>query len=390
MDFGLSDGQRLLQHSARDFFATECPPALVRDATNDPHAFPRVLYQKLARLGWLAVLIPEEFGGTGGSMLDAALLFEEAGRAALPGPLLAASLLAPLAVRQAGTRSQKASWLPRLATGESLATVAVLEEHERYDDAGIRTRARRVEGGYELSGIKMFVPDADVANTIIVAANLPVAAAVAPRKSSRRSAPAGRVSLFLVDRNTPGVSIRRLDMIDRTRRMYEVRLRRATVPTRSRLGAEGAGWPVIERLFDAGAIALAADSLGGAERALEMSIAYAREREQFGRPIGSFQAIKHMAAEMVSEIEPARSLVWYAAYAFDAQPSRAARAVSLAKARLSDVYSRTTNRAVQIHGGIGFTWEHDLHWWFKRATWNAAAFGDPTYHRERLATLDEF
>lgn len=384
MDFGLSDGQRLLQHSARDFFATECPPALVRDAANDPYAFPRVLYQKLARLGWLAVLIPEEFGGTGGTMLDAALLFEEAGRAALPGPLLAASLLGPLAVRHAGSRSQKATWLPRLATGEALATVAVLEEHERYDAAGIRTRARRVQGGYELSGVKMFVPDADVADAIVVAA------ALAPRKSSRRAAPAGRVSLFLVDRNTPGVSIRRLDMIDRTRRTYEVRLRGAAVPARSRLGAEGAGWPVIARLFDAGAIALAADSLGGAERALEMSVTYAREREQFGRPIGSFQAIKHMAAEMVSEIEPARSLVWYAAHAFDAQPRLAARAVSLAKARLGDVYSRTTNRAVQIHGGIGFTWEHDLHWWFKRAKWNEVAFGDPTYHRERLATLDGF
>jgi alkylation response protein AidB-like acyl-CoA dehydrogenase len=384
MDFGLSDGQRLLQHSARDFFATECPPALVRDATDDRHAFPRVLYQKLARLGWLAVLIPEEFGGTGGSMLDAALLFEEAGRVALPGPLLAAALLAPLAVRHAGSRSQKATWLPRLATGETLATVAVLEEHERYDAAGIRTRARRVQGGYELSGVKMFVPDADAANTIIVAATL------ASRTSSRRSGPAARVSLFLVDRDTPGVSIRPLHMIDRTRRMYEVRLRNATVPARGRLGAEGAGWPVIERLLDAAAIALAADSLGGAERALEMSVAYAREREQFGRPIGSFQAIKHMAAEMVSEIEPARSLVWYAAYAFDAQPRHAARATSLAKARLGDVFSRTTNRAVQIHGGIGFTWEHDLHWWFKRAKWNEVAFGDPTYHRERLAALDDF
>ena len=384
MDFGLSDGQRLLQHSARDFFATECPPALVRDAANDPHAFPRVLYQKLARLGWLAVLVPEAFGGTGGTMLDAALLFEEAGRAALPGPLLAAALLAPLAVRHAGSRSQKATWLPRLATGEILATVAVLEEHERYDAAGIRTRARRVQGGYELSGVKMFVPDASAANTLIVAASL------ASRTSSRRSGPATRVSLFLVDRDTPGVSIRPLDTIDRTRRMYEVRLHRATVPSRNRLGAEGTGWPVIERLLDAGAIALAADSLGGAERALEMSVAYAREREQFGRPIGSFQAIKHMAAEMVSEIEPARSLVWYAAYAFDAQPGHAARAASLAKARLGDVYSRTTNRAVQIHGGIGFTWEHDLHWWFKRAKWNEVAFGDPTYHRERLAALDEF
>jgi alkylation response protein AidB-like acyl-CoA dehydrogenase len=386
MNFGLSDGQRILQQAARDFFATECPPALVRQATGDRQAYPRVLYQKLARLGWLGVLVPEAFGGTGGSMLDAALLFEEAGRAALPGPLLAATLLAPLALRQAGSRSQKALWLPRLAAGDALGTLAVTEDDERYDAVGIRARARRVPGGYEISGVKMFVPDADAADVIIVAAR------AAPRTTTRgrRPRPADGPTLFLVDRHAPGVAIRPLETIDRTRRVYEVRLRDVRVPVGCRLGAEGAAWRVIGPLLDASAVAFAADSLGGADRALEMSIAYARTREQFGRPIGSFQAIKHMAAEMVSEIEPARSLVWYAAYAFDEKQRERSRAASLAKARLGDVYSRTTNRAVQIHGGIGFTWDHDLHWWFKRAKWNEVAFGDPTFHRERLATLDAF
>ena len=163
--------------------------------------------------------------------------------------------------------------------------------------------------------------------------------------------------------------------------------RNVDVPASARLADHSRGWPLLARIVNAAAIYLAADSLGGAQRVLDMSVEYAKVREQFGRAIGSFQAVKHILAEMVSEIEPARSLVWYAAYAYDAEPRAAARAAAMAKARLSDVYSRSANRAVQIHGGIGFTWEHDMHLWFKRAKWNETAFGDATFHRERLAQL---
>ena len=198
------------------------------------------------------------------------------------------------------------------------------------------------------------------------------------------------MTLFLLPRDTPGVTIKPLPSIDLTRRPMEVRFEDVELPAAAVLGAEHKGWKTLARLFDAAAVALAADSLGGAERALELAVDYAKVREQFGRAIGSFQAVKHIAAEMVSEIEPARSLLWYAAYACDSVPRDAARAASMAKACLSDVYSHTTNRAVQIHGGIGFTWEHDLHFWFKRAKWNEFAFGDATYHRERLAQLAKF
>jgi alkylation response protein AidB-like acyl-CoA dehydrogenase len=198
------------------------------------------------------------------------------------------------------------------------------------------------------------------------------------------------VTLFLVPRDTPGVSVRPLQSIDLTRRPMEVELDDVELPASAVLGRAGAGWKTLARVYDGAAVALAADSLGGAERALELAVDYAKVREQFGRPIGSFQAVKHMAAEMVSEIEPARSLVWYAAYAYDALPREAPRAAAMAKACLSDVYARTANRAVQIHGGIGFTWEHDLHFWFKRAKWNELAFGDATYHRERIAQLARF
>jgi alkylation response protein AidB-like acyl-CoA dehydrogenase len=198
------------------------------------------------------------------------------------------------------------------------------------------------------------------------------------------------VSLFLVETGAPGVRVRPAETIDLTRRVGEVHLRDVAVERSALLGREGAGWPLLARLLDLGALGIAADSLGGAARALEMAVEYSKVRQQFGRPIGSFQALKHMAAEMVSEVEPSRSLVWYAAYVFDHRPREAARAAAMAKARLGDTYSRTVNRAVQMHGGIGFTWEHDLHLWFKRARWNEVAFGDPEYQRERVAAIDRY
>ena len=196
--------------------------------------------------------------------------------------------------------------------------------------------------------------------------------------------------MVLVERETAGLTITPLEIFDLTRRVYEVEFKNVAVPKTALVGGEGQGWKILARLLDAACVALAADSLGGAQKALDMAVEYAKVRTQFNRPIASFQALKHMAAEMASEIEPARALVWYAAYAFDTRPREASRAAALAKVRLSEVYSRTTNRAVQMHGGIGFTWEHDLHFWFKRAKWNEVAFGDASFHRERLAQLEGF
>jgi alkylation response protein AidB-like acyl-CoA dehydrogenase len=223
----------------------------------------------------------------------------------------------------------------------------------------------------------MFVTDAHVADVMVAAF---------------RTAAGGEegVTLFLVPRDTPGVVVRPLHSIDQTRRPAEVRFDAVELPASSVLGRAGAGWRTLARVCDGAAVVLAADCLGGAERMLELAVEYAKVRKQFDRPIGSFQAVKHMAAEMVADIEPARSLVWYAAYAFDALPREAPRAAAMAKACLGEVYARTANRSVQIHGGIGFTWEHDLHFWFKRAKWNELAFGDATYHRERLAHLAKF
>lgn len=377
MDFGLSEEQELLQRSAREFLARECPTTFVRALSKDKDGFSRELHRKMAEQGWTGLLIPQGYGGLGLSMLDMALLLEEMGRAVVPGPFMFSSVLVTLALIQGGSAAQKKAWLPRLAAGEIVGTLALLEAPDRLDAAGITLRAKKNRTGYTLNGVKLFVPFAAAADVLLVAA----------RTGGRGEE---GISVFLVERDAPGLTCIPLEIFDLTRRVYEVAWNHVTVPSTALVGGEGQGWKLLSRLIDAACVALAADSLGGAQKALEIAVEYTKVRTQFNRPIASFQALKHMAAEMVSDIEPARSLVWYAAYAFGALPREASRAASMAKARLSDVYARTTNRAVQMHGGIGFTWEHDIHLWFKRAKWNEFAFGDATYHRERLARLDRF
>lgn len=377
MDFGLSEEQEMLQQSAREFLTQECPPTFVREMYKDQDGFSRELHRKMAEQGWTGLLIPEAHNGLGLKMLDMAVLLEEMGRAAVPGPFLFSSVLFALGVTLGGSAGQKKLWLPRIVSGEATGVLAFLEEDDRLDAAGVMLKAKKSRDEYVLSGVKMFVPFAAVADVLLVAA----------RTSGRDEA---GVSLFLVDRESPGIILNPLNIFDQTRRVYAVEFKNVAAPKTALVGEEGGGWKILARLLDAACVALAADSLGGAQKALEMAVEYTKVRTQFNRPIASFQALKHMAAEVVSEIEPARSLVWYAAHVFDARPREASRAASLAKARLSDVYAHATNQAVQMHGGIGFTWEHDMHFWFKRAKWNEFAFGDATYHRERIAQLEGF
>jgi alkylation response protein AidB-like acyl-CoA dehydrogenase len=377
MDFGLSEEQEMLQRSAREFLTQECPPTFVREMYKSEDGFSRELHRKMVEQGWTGLLVPETYNGSGLGLLDMALLLEEMGRAVVPGPFLFSSVLFTLALKQGGSTAQKKAWLPRLAAGEAIGTLAFLEADDRLDARGVTLKAKKSRDSYTLSGTKMFVPFAAVADALLVVA----------RTSGRAEE---GISLLLVERETPGLTIKPLEIFDLTRRVYEVECRNVVVPKTGVVGDEGQGWKILSRLMDAACVALAADSLGGAQKALEMAVEYTKVRTQFNRPIASFQALKHMAAEMASEIEPARALVWYAAHAFDTRPREASRAAALAKARLSDVYSHTTNRAVQMHGGIGFTWEHDMHFWFKRAKWNEFAFGDATFHRERLAQLEGF
>jgi len=374
IDFGLSDEQEALQRSAREFLARECPPALVRETATSDDGVPRDLYRKMAELGWMGLIVPEKENGLGLGALELALVLEELGRVAAPGPFLATQLVIAALVR-AGTAAQRGAWLPRLLAGEAFGSLAHLEETDRHEPGGIQARAKKTRDGYVLSGTKLFVPEAQAADLFLVAAR------------TKAGSAAGGVSLFLVERGARGLRVKPQQHVDVTRRFGELVLKDVAVPRAALLGTEGQGWPVLARLLDLAAIGIAADSLGGAQRAIEMAVDYSKVREQFGRKIGSFQALKHIAAEMVADVEPSRSLVWYAAYAWDHRPREAARAAAMAKARLGEVYSRTARRSVEMHGGIGFTWEFDLQLWFKRAHTNEIAFGDPAFHRERVAQL---
>ena len=377
MDFGLSEEQQTLQRTARVLLAAECPPQLVRDVAESEDGVPRALYRTLADLGWFSMLVPEHAGGLGLETLDLALIMEELGRVAAPGPFLSTQLVIAALLR-GGSARQRRTWLRRFMDGTAFGA---LVHHESAGGAAPRDnapRARRTRTGYTLDGTVQLVLDAAAADVLLVAAR--------PRAARR---PPG-ISLFLVEADAPGVRIRRHRGLDLSRRLADVQLRDVAVPAEARLGRDGEASALLERLLDLAAVGVAADSLGGAQQTLDMAVEYAKVREQFGRSIGSFQAIKHIAAEMVADVEPARSLVWYAAYVQDHGPRERRRLASMAKASLSDVYSRTARRSVEIHGGIGFTWEFDLHLWFKRAHLSESLFGDAAHHRERIAQLDRY
>jgi alkylation response protein AidB-like acyl-CoA dehydrogenase len=380
LDFALSPEQEHLRDAARELLARECPSDRVRKIMASESGHDPELQRVFAEAGWLGILVPEAFGGAGLALLDAALLLGELGRALAPGPFLASSVAAVLALREAGSPDQRRDWLPRIARGEALASFAFAEAPEaRFDGAGVTARAARRRGGFRLDGTKLFVEYAGIADLILVAA-----------RTGRGGGDLAGIELFAVPRGTRGVRVIDLVGVDETRRPCELRLRGVELPASARLPGRGGAARssrALRRVLDACAVALAADCLGGAERALERAVAYVKVREQFGRPVGSFQAVQHMAAEAAARIEPARALVWWAAWAFDARPREASLAASMAKACCSDLYRFVARSAVEMHGGIGFTWENDMHLHLKRALANASAFGDADHHRDRVAEL---
>lgn len=374
IEFGLTDDQEALQRSAREFLAAECPPARVRDVAKDGDGVPRDLYKQMADLGWMSLLVPEKLGGLGLGALELALVSEEIGRVAAPGPFLSTQLVIAALVA-GGTKAQQQSLLPRLMSGDAFATLAYLEDSDSDEPDGVQCAAKKTKDGWTLNGAKSFVLEAPGADVWLVAART---------KAGKNGA---GVSLFLVERGQKGATLAPIESLDLTHRFAELRLKNVAMPKTALVGSEHQGWALLSRLLDLACVGIAADSVGGAAKTLQMAVEYAHVREQFGRKIGSFQAVKHIAAEMAADVEPSRSLVWYAAWAWDHRPKEAARMAAMAKASLGDIYSRTARRSVEIHGGIGFTWEFDLQLWFKRAHVAETLFGDPTFHRERVAVL---
>jgi len=349
MRFELTDDQQAIQQTAREFLARRYPPEEVRRlATEDERGFTDEQWGAIAELGWPALVVPEDDGGLGLGVVELAVLQEQLGYALAPTPLLS-TVAAALAIAAAGSAEQRAEWLPALAEGERRGTVAAIPARLELD-------------GGAITGTLDAVPDAASADLLVV--------------------PTGHEALAVVDLRGDGVRVEPVAGLDQTRRVATVALDRAPA-----IALEGGDGAALARARDVIAVAVAAESVGVAQRAMEMAVAHARDRKQFGRPIGVFQAVSHPCAQMLLETEGARSAVLFAAWALDHSPEEAPLAAAMAKAYASDAGWRVPAAALQVLGGIGFTWEHDLHFWLKRGRANAATAGDARAHRARVADL---
>ena len=372
MDFSLSEEQEMLKKMARDFLTTECPASLVREMAKDKVGHPQELWRKMAELGWVGLIIPEKYGGTGGSFLDLAILLEETGRACLPGPFFSTAVLGNYCLLLAGNESQKGKLLPQVAKGDCLLTLALTEPSAKYTPEAISVTATPAKGEYILKGTKLFVPDAHVADYIIT---------VARTKDSPNKREG--LTLFLVDAKSPGISCTVLLTIVGDKQC-EVVFDKVRVPRENIPGELDKGWDYVEKMLQYATVAKCAEMLGGAQKVLEMSVSYAKERVQFGRPIGSFQAIQHYCANMLTDVDGCRFVTYQAAWRLS-EGLPCTKEVSVAKAWVSDAFRRVTVLGQQIHGGVGFTEDHDMPLYYKRAKAWELMFGDADLHREMVA-----
>jgi alkylation response protein AidB-like acyl-CoA dehydrogenase len=371
MDFGFTEEQEMLRQSAHQFLENECGMTYVRKMMEDDTGYSEDQWKKMADLGWMGLIFPEQYGGSGLTMADLAVVLEEMGRVVMPGPFFA-TVMGGLALDLGGSEAQKQRYLPDLCAGKLKATLAQVDENGRWDAEGIQLRAKKGRAGYSLSGTKLFVHDAHNADLLVV-----------PARTARKGE--GGITLFLVEAKQEGVNTTLLKTMDQTRKLCEVTFDNVKVGADAVLGAVGQGWPLLEGVIDRAKVGLCAEICGGAQKVLEMSVEYAKIREQFGRPIGSFQAIQHKCANMMVQTESAKSATYYAAWAAANDAPDAHLAACMAKAYCSEAYRSVTAEGIQIHGGVGFTWEHDMHIYFKRAKGSEVTFGDATWNRELVA-----
>jgi len=366
MNFAFSDEQEELRAAVRRFLAEKSPETEVRRLMDTTEGYDPAVWSQMAdQLGLQSLTIPEEFGGSGFTYVELLVVLEEMGAALLCAPFFSSVALAANALLTSGDDEAKKSFLPGIAAGETIATLAITEDNGKWDFGGIECKASKLGDGWGLDGHKMFVIDGHVANLIIVAA--------------RTSA---GVSLFAVEDDAAGLTRTPLPTMDQTRKQGRIEF--SGTPA-TLIGADGGAEPGLTKTLDLAAVALAAEQVGGAQHVLDASVEYAKTRIQFGRPIGSFQAIKHKCADMLLEVESAKSAAYYAAWAAAEDSEELPVVASLAKSYCSEAYFHAAAENIQIHGGIGFTWEHPAHLYFKRAKSSELFLGDPSYHRELLA-----
>jgi alkylation response protein AidB-like acyl-CoA dehydrogenase len=366
MNFAFTEEQEELRRTVRQFLDAKSPESAVREQMETEAGYDAAVWSQMGeQMGLQGLIVPEAFGGSGYGYVELGIVLEEMGRALLCAPFFSTVVLAANALIHSGDQAAKAAHLPGIASGETIATLAFTEPSGKWDESGITMQATAAGDGWTLTGTKMFVLDGHTANLIIAAARTEKG-----------------VSLFAVDGGAAGLTRTALSTMDQTRK--QAKLEFAATPA-TLIGTEGEGWQVLSTVLDLAAIGLAAEQVGGAQKVLDMAVEYAKVRVQFGRPIGSFQAIKHKCADMLLEVESAKSAAYYGMWCAAEMNDELPSVASLAKAYCSEAYFHATAENIQIHGGIGFTWEHPAHLYFKRAKSSELLFGDPTYHRELLA-----
>jgi len=355
MQFGLSESQHILKDTARKFFANECPMAQVRKLMETDTAYDAALWQKLAEQGFTGIIFPEEHGGMGLGIVELVLLIEEAGYALLPGPLFS-TLMGGAVLHACGSEAQQQKYISRICSGQARATVAFLEATASWNPDDLKISA----ASSKLAGSKFFVIDAAVADFLLVVT---------------------ADGVLLVESKAPGMKITAMKGMDLTRKIYSVEFDNTPA---EKLAGNRAN---LGRAMDIATAALAAEMTGGMQRVLETTVAYAKTRKQFGKPIGIFQAVQHMCADMYLETESARSAAYYSAWALQENAPEAATSVSIAKMYASDAARAVGNRGIQVHGGMGFTWENDIHLYYRRSKASETMLGDAAFHRERIARM---
>jgi 3-oxocholest-4-en-26-oyl-CoA dehydrogenase beta subunit len=373
MDYDLSQEQQILRDSARTFFTKEWTTTLVRRMAEDERGYPPELWRQMAELGWPGLLIPEQYGGCEGSFLDLAVLLSEMGYACAPGPFFSTAVLGVLTLLEAATEKQKADLLPGMANGERIVTLAWTEASGRYSADGISLGAQPRGDGFVLSGTKLFVQDAHVADTLICAA----------RTGHPSGTPEEGVTLFLLDPKAPGVAIHALETMAGDKQ-FEVTLSEVHASRDRLLGEPGEGWPSLDNVLKKAAVGKCAEMCGGAQRVLELAVSHVKERVQFGRPVGFFQAVQHHCANLLTCVDTARFMTHQAAWRISEGLPYDLEA-TMCKAWVSDAYQKTVALGHQVMGGMGFMEEHDLQLYFKRAKAAELAFGDADFHRELVA-----
>jgi len=368
MEFELNETQKLFQRSAREFFAQECPPTSVREMIESKKPYSDPLWEKLVEQGWTGLIFSEDDGGMGLGMVELAVAFEEMGRALVPGAFLSTLALAGPVIERGCSHDYRRARLQSICNGESKATLALLEKDASWSPDDVRMTATRADRGFRLNGTKLFVSDASVCDLIITAARCD-----------------SEIVLAFVDSKAAGVSISQMPALDATRQIFAVNYHDVLVPSEDVISDAGSSRSSLAYGLDVATLALSAEMVGGMQWLLDASVEYAKTRKQFGKPIGQFQAVQHHCANMLLMTESARSAVYYAAWVMSNDPKSAALAVSTAKMYASDAYREIGNLAIQVHGGIGFTWDENVHFYYKRAKASELMFGDATYHRERIA-----